>query len=154
MKRMSAGLLMYRRREGGIKVLLGHPGGPYFQAKDEGAWGIPKGEPNPGEELLTAAIREFNEETGLVATGPFIELTPIQQKGGKWVHAWAFAGDCDPAAIVSNTCFIEWPRKSGRQIEIPELDRVAFFDLTQARRKIRPAQAPLLDELATALAAH
>ena len=112
MPRVSAGLLMYRIQDGKLQVLLAHPGGPFFKNKDEGAWTIPKGEAEPGEDLLEAAKREFEEETGITPTGPFTALTPIQQKGGKIVHAWAFKGDCDPGAIVSKTFRIEWPPRS------------------------------------------
>lgn len=146
--KLSAGLLMFRRCEGEVQVLLAHPGGPFFQKKDAGAWSIPKGEIEDREDYLAAARREFHEETGLTAAGPFIELTPIKQKGGKTVHAWAFEGDCDPATIVSNTFPMEWPPKSGRQVEFPEIDRAEFFDLTTARQKINAAQSALLNELA------
>jgi predicted NUDIX family NTP pyrophosphohydrolase len=117
MPRVSAGLLMYRFHDGKLQVLLAHPGGPYFKNKDDGAWSIPKGEIEAGEDLLEAAQREFKEEIGVVPSGPFIALTPITQKGGKIVHAWAFEGDCDPSASVSNTFTMEWPPKSGRQME-------------------------------------
>jgi len=148
MPRLSAGLLMYRVRDGAVQVLLAHPGGPFFRSKDEGAWSIPKGEPNPGEDLLVAAQREFEEETGIRPAGPFLPLKPIQQKGGKIVHAWAFAGDCDPAAVRSNTFAMEWPPKSGRQQEFPEIDRAEFFDLATARKKIKAGQEAFLEELA------
>jgi predicted NUDIX family NTP pyrophosphohydrolase len=147
MPRLSAGLLMYRVSDGDLQVLLVHPGGPFFRKKDEGAWTIPKGEPKSNEELLPAALREFEEETGLKPQPPFIELKPITQRGGKVVHAWAFAGDCDPQSIKSNHFTIEWPPKSGRQVSFPEVDRADFFDLTMARKKIKAAQAPLIDEL-------
>jgi predicted NUDIX family NTP pyrophosphohydrolase len=147
MPRTSAGLLMYRLQNGVIQVLLAHPGGPFFHKKDDGAWTIPKGEPNPGEDLLLAAQREFEEETGLKPRSPFTALKPIQQKGGKIVHAWAFAGDCDPKTIKSNLFTIEWPPKSGMQRQFPEIDRADFFDLDMARRKIRAEQAALLDGL-------
>jgi predicted NUDIX family NTP pyrophosphohydrolase len=146
MPRISAGLLLYRIKDG-LEVLLAHPGGPYFVNKDDEAWSIPKGEPEPGEDLLVTAQREFEEETGLKPTGPFIPLKPIQQKGGKIVHAWAFQGDCDSAALRSNTFTMEWPPHSGRQMEFPEIDRAEFFGLAAARRKIKSAQAALLDEL-------
>lgn len=142
---------MYRVCGGQVEVLLVHPGGPFFRNKDEGHWSVPKGEPEPGEDLLAAARREFREETGLTAIGPLRPLAPITQKGGKAVHAWAFAGDCDPAAIVSNTFVIEWPPHSGRQATFPEIDRAEFFTLEQARSKIKPAQTPLLEELAAML---
>ncbi len=138
---------MYRIQQGTPQVLLAHPGGPLFAKKDDGAWSIPKGEPNPGEELFHAARREFEEETGLKSAGRFIPLSPIQQKGGKIVHAWAFEGDCDPTAFKSNTFSMEWPPRSGKNMDFPEIDRGEFFDFPAARRKIKPAQEPFLDEL-------
>jgi predicted NUDIX family NTP pyrophosphohydrolase len=138
---------MYRIRSSGIEVLLAHPGGPFFQKKDEGAWSIPKGEIEPEEDSLAAAQREFEEETGIKPAGPFMELTPVKQKGGKIVHAWAFEGDCSPKAIVSNTFTMEWPPKSGREQEYPEIDKADFFDLDAARTKINPAQVSLIDDL-------
>lgn len=145
--KLSAGLLMYRCKGNRWEVLLAHPGGPIFQKKDAGAWTIPKGEILEGEDLLAAAQREFQEETGIEPCGPFVPLSTIQQKGGKRVHAWAFEGDCDPADIVSNTFQIEWPPKSGHQVEFPEIDRAEFFGWDDAKRKINPAQAALIDEL-------
>jgi predicted NUDIX family NTP pyrophosphohydrolase len=147
MPRISAGLLMYRIKDGTVQILLAHPGGPFFAKKDNGAWSIPKGEPNADEDLLLTAQREFKEETGVKPTGPFIPLKPIKQKGGKVVHAWAFEGDCDPVDIKSNTFSMEWPPKSGRQIEFPEIDRAEFFDLRTARKKIKDRQEGFLDEL-------
>ena len=147
MPRVSAGLLMYRIHDGKLQVLLAHPGGPYFKKKDDGAWSIPKGEIEPGEDLLEVAKREFEEETGVTPTGPFIVLTPIKQKGGKIVHAWAFEGDCDANATVSNTFTMEWPPKSGRQMEFPEIDRADFFDVAAAKRKIKAGQESLIEEL-------
>ena len=147
MSRVSAGLLMYRIDEGNLQVLLAHPGGPFFQSKDERAWSIPKGEIETNEDLLEAAKREFEEKTGVVSIGPFVALKPVKQKGGKIVHAWAFAGDCDPAAMVRNTFTMEWPPNSGQQVEFPEIDRAEFFDLETARRKINAAQVGLVDEL-------
>jgi predicted NUDIX family NTP pyrophosphohydrolase len=153
MPRIAAGLLMYRIRDGVVEVLLAHPGGPYFQNKDDGAWTIPKGEPNAGEayggadDLLAVAIREFAEETGVAPSGNYLPLKPIKQKGGKIVYAWAFQGDCDTAACRSNLFTMEWPPKSGRQVDFPEMDRAEFFDLRTAREKIKQAQAPLLVEL-------
>lgn len=138
---------MYRIRDGRLQVLLAHPGGPFFKNRDKGAWTIPKGEIQPGEDLLAAAQREFEEEIGFTPAGPFIPLMHVTQKGGKIVHAWAFEGDCDPAAIVSNTFALEWPPRSGRQLEFPEVDRAEFFDLAQSRRKIKAAQMALIDEL-------
>jgi len=142
---------MYRIKDGIIQVLLAHPGGPYFQNKDEGAWTIPKGEPEPNEELLVTAQREFEEETGLKPTGPYIPLTPVKQKGGKIVHAWAFMGDCDPKDIKCNTCTIEWPPHSGQQMEIPEIDRMEFFDLYTAKKKIKAGQEALVEKFETIL---
>jgi predicted NUDIX family NTP pyrophosphohydrolase len=147
MPRISAGLLMYRLHAAKLQVLLAHPGGPYFKNKDDESWTIPKGEVEGGEDLLETAKREFHEETGITPTGPFIALSPVKQKGGKIVHAWAFQGDCDPSAVVSNTFTMEWPPRSGRQMEFPEIDRADFFDLDVARRKIKQGQEPLIDEL-------
>lgn len=152
MPRLSAGLLMYRRHDHRLQVLLVHPGGPFYRNKDLGAWSIPKGEVEPGEELLTAAQREFEEETAIKPQGPYLPLSPIQLKGGKTVYAWAFEADCDPAAIQSNTFTIEWPPKSGRMAEFPEIDRAEFLDLDTARRKIHQAQTALIDELEQRLA--
>jgi predicted NUDIX family NTP pyrophosphohydrolase len=151
MPKISGGLLMYRVRRGALQVLLVHPGGPYVQNKDEGAWSVPKGEPGAGEELFDAAQREFKEETGLKAAPPFIELSPITQKGGKVVHAWAFAGDCDPVQLRSNNFTLEWPPRSGRMQEFPEIDRADWFDVETARRKIKAAQFPLIEELSRLL---
>ena len=147
MPRISAGLLMYRIHDGELQMLLAHPGGPFFKNKDYGAWTIPKGEIESGEDLLEAAKREFEEETGVTPIGPFIALAAIKQKGGKIVHAWAFKGDCDPAAIVSNTFTMEWPPKSGQQVEFPEIDRADFFDLATAKRKIKAGQEALIEQL-------
>jgi predicted NUDIX family NTP pyrophosphohydrolase len=149
---MSAGILLWRRRDGRLEVLLGHPGGPFFANKDADSWTVPKGEPDPQDELLSVARREFAEETGHeVPDRPFIELGEIRQKGGKTVIAWAVEGDLDPAAATSNTFELEWPPRSGRTQEFPEIDRVAWFDLPTARSKIRAAQRPLLDRLEAAL---
>jgi predicted NUDIX family NTP pyrophosphohydrolase len=145
--RNSAGLLMYRKIEDKLQVLLVHPGGPFFKNKDEGAWSIPKGEADPGEDLLDCAKREFAEEIGVTPSGSFIKLTPVKQKGGKVVHAWAVESECDPSAFVSNTFTMEWPPRSGRQMEFPEIDRAEFLDVATARQKINVGQVPLLDEL-------
>jgi predicted NUDIX family NTP pyrophosphohydrolase len=147
MSKVSAGLLLYRVREGDLEFLLAHPGGPFWQNRDLGAWTIPKGEIQAGEEPFAAAKREFEEEVGFKPEGDFIALTPIQQKGGKIVHAWAFAGDCDPASIRSNTFQMEWPPNSGCFQTCPEIDRAGFFRINEAKQKINPAQAALLDEL-------
>jgi len=117
----SAGLLMYRVRGGAVEVLLVHPGGPFWRKKEEGAWSVPKGEVGPGEEMLATARREFGEELGIEAAGSFIPLAPVRQRGGKVVHVWAFQGDCDLTAIRSNTFTTEWPPKSGRLVEFPEV---------------------------------
>jgi len=138
---------MYRVRGGELEFLLVHPGGPLWQAKDAGIWSIPKGEIHPGEDGLEAAKREFEEELGFKPDGAFIQLSPITQKSGKIVHAWAFAGDCDPSQIRSNTYSMEWPPRSGRIGTFPEVDRAGFFNLKQAKTRIIPAQAALLEEL-------
>lgn len=145
--RVSAGLLMYRFVDGQLQVLLAHPGGPFFKNKDEGAWTIPKGEVEPGEDLLAAAQREFQEELHIIPTGPFIPLTPIRQLGGKIVQAWGVQGNCDPDGISSNTFLLEWPPRSGHDVEFPEIDRAAFFDVATAKSKIIARQAPLIEEL-------
>jgi predicted NUDIX family NTP pyrophosphohydrolase len=147
MTKVSAGLLMYRVRDGELEFLLAHPGGPFWADRDAGAWTVPKGEIRPGEDPLAAAQREFEEEVGFRPQGPFLALTPIRQKSGKIVHAWAFAGDCDPARIRSNNFSMEWPPQSGRFVECPEVDRAAFFRMAEARRKINAAQIPFLEEL-------
>src|SRR3954454_7107077 len=139
MTRASAGLLMYRTCNGHAQVLLVHPGGPYFRKKDRGAWSIPKGEVGPDEDLLETARREFEEEIGLRPSGPFVALTSVKQSGGKTVHAWAFEGDCEPTTVVSNTFTMEWPPRSGQQVEFPEIDRCDFFDIGEARDKVNPA---------------
>jgi predicted NUDIX family NTP pyrophosphohydrolase len=145
--RVSAGLLLYRRTPNGPEVLLGHPGGPYWTGRDAGAWSIPKGGLMPGEDPLAGAIREFTEETGFTPTGPFAPLGYVIQRSGKIVHAWAFEGDCDPDCLVSITTRTEWPPRSRRLIEIPELDRAAFFSIEDARRAMNVAQAAFLDRL-------
>ena len=145
MAKRSAGLLMFRRKANEVEVFLVHPGGPLWARKDEGTWTIPKGEPSEGEEPLAAAEREFREETGFEARGEFLDLGTVKQTGGKLVSAWAFEGDCDPAKLTSNLCTIEWPPRSGRMIEIPEVDRGAWFSLEAARTAILKSQQPFLD---------
>jgi predicted NUDIX family NTP pyrophosphohydrolase len=147
MAKRSAGILMYRRRDGELQVLLGHPGGPFWAKKDAGAWSIPKGEIDEGEDPLAAAKREFAEETGLRPDGELVALTPIRQKGGKVVLAWAIEGDCDARAIESNVFSMEWPPKSGKMAEFPEIDRAEWFSLDEARRRINPGQLPFIEEL-------
>jgi predicted NUDIX family NTP pyrophosphohydrolase len=144
---LSAGLLLFRKAPSGFEVFLAHPSGPFWQARDAGAWTIPKGMINPGEMPLDAARREFQEETGVVPSGPFHSLGTVKQKGGKVVHAWAWEGDADPDAVSSNTTTMEWPRGSGRFLTFPEVDRCAWFALPEAREKINPAQGELLDRL-------
>ena len=145
--RGSAGLLLYRRGAGGPEVFLAHPGGPFWKRRDEGAWTIPKGAVEAGEDLLDAARREFEEETGVVPREPFLSLGSIRQKAGKVVHAWAWEGDADPARITSNQMRTEWPRGSGHWVTYPEVDRCAWFDAVTARAKINSAQAELIDRL-------
>jgi predicted NUDIX family NTP pyrophosphohydrolase len=148
----SAGLLLFRQRDGGTEVLLVHPGGPFWAKKDEGAWMIPKGEINEGEAPLAAARREFQEETGGDPGGDAVPLPPLLQAGGKLVHAFAVRGDFDPATLCSNSFSMEWPPRSGRQASFPEVDRAAWLTLAEARRSILPSQRPLLDALERLLA--
>jgi predicted NUDIX family NTP pyrophosphohydrolase len=147
----SAGLLMFRRRGAVIEVLLGHPGGPYWAGKDDGAWTVPKGGIHAGETPLDSAIREFNEETGLESCEPYIALGSITQKSGKIVHAWAFEGEADLANVRSSHTKVEWPPRSGHYIEVPELDQAEFFEPRRARKLINPAQVALLDRLSDIL---
>jgi predicted NUDIX family NTP pyrophosphohydrolase len=149
--RLASGILLFRRGERGLEVLLAHPGGPFWTNKDEGAWTLPKGEPAPGEDALACARRELEEETGLTSSGPFTDLGEIRQKSGKVVHAWAAAGEGDPATMKSNTFTMEWPPKSGRMASFPEVDRWGWFDLDEARRRMNPAQTALLDRLAESI---
>lgn len=142
---VSAGILAFRRKRG-IEVLLAHPGGPYWRKKDEGAWSIPKGAVISGD-VLACAKREFNEETGLVAEGPLTALTPLRQKSGKTVHAFALEADFDLAGFSSNSFELEWPPHSGRTQAFPEVDRIAYFDLATARKKILPGQKAFIEEL-------
>ncbi len=138
---------MYRVRHGALEVLLVHPGGPYWTKKDAGAWFIPKGEVAAGEDNAAAAIREFNEETGLTPRGPFVMLGAVRHKSGKTVAAWAFEGDCDPASLTSNTFSMEWPPHSGKQQEFPEIDRAAFFTVKAAAQKMYPAEFEFVSRL-------
>jgi predicted NUDIX family NTP pyrophosphohydrolase len=153
--RVSAGLLMFRRKGGTLEVLLVHLGGPFFARKDEGAWTIPKGEAGPDEDLLTRAQIEFEEELGIQPHGNWIELGSIKQKGGKTVHAWAFEADLpDSFELKSNTFEMEWPPRSGKLKQFPEIDRADFFGEEVGRRKINPAQIILLDRLRERLDQH
>jgi predicted NUDIX family NTP pyrophosphohydrolase len=152
--RVSAGLVLYRVRQGALEVFLAHPGGPFYAHKDDGHWSIPKGEIHRGEDMLAAAIREVLEETGVVVPpgARFLELGSIQQKGGKIVHAWAVEQDFDDSRpFESNRHAMEWPPGSGRMQEFPEVDRAQFFPLAEARRKLKETQVPLVDRLAAAL---
>jgi predicted NUDIX family NTP pyrophosphohydrolase len=147
MSKRSAGLLMYRRRSAGMEVLLVHPGGPLWAKKDFGAWSIPKGEYSEEELPLAAAKREFEEETGFPAIGHFVELGDLKQPGGKTVTAFAFEGDCDPKLLRSNTFLLEWPPRSGRKVEFPEVDRASWFSIEDARQRVLTGQRSFLDRL-------
>ncbi|MGD9510025.1 MAG: NUDIX domain-containing protein [Geminicoccaceae bacterium] len=152
MPKVSAGLVLFRRGpNGGPEVLLGHMGGPFWRGREAGAWTIPKGLPERGEDLLDTARRETREEFGLAPPGPFLPLRPIHQAGGKLVHAWAAEADADPATLRSNCFGVQWPPRSGRWQDHPELDRFAWLSLPDARHLIVRAQAMLLDELEAAL---
>jgi predicted NUDIX family NTP pyrophosphohydrolase len=148
---ISAGILPFRRR-GELEVLLAHPGGPYWMKRDAGAWTIPKGLADSSEDLLATARREFTEETGFVAREPFIPLAPVKQKSGKTVYGFVCEGEFDPGKLISNTFEIEWPPKSAQRKSFPEIDRVAWFGLAEARANILAYQRPFLDELETILA--
>ena len=149
MPQRSAGILLHRRRGDQREVLLVHPGGPFWARRDLGAWSIPKGEYEPGEDPLEAARREFEEELGVAPPdGPVKDLGEIRQRSGKVVRAWSLAGDLDASSVTSNTFSLEWPPRSGRTIEVPEVDRAEWFTLKRAREKINPAQAELLERLA------
>jgi predicted NUDIX family NTP pyrophosphohydrolase len=144
----SAGILLYRLRGGGPEVLLVHPGGPFWARRDDGVWSIPKGEYEDGDDPLACALREFEEETGSTPPpGELVELDDVKQKGGKVVTAWAAEGDLDADAVRSNTFKMEWPPRSGRTAEFPEIDRAGWFGIDEAREKLNPAQAEFLDRL-------
>jgi len=150
-KNVSAGLLLFRRSADVLEVFLAYPGGPFWSSRDLGAWTVPKGLVEDGEDLLAAAIREFEEETTMRPEGPFLPLGSIRQKAGKLVHAWAWEGEADPRQVRSNTMRAEWPRGSGRWLTFPEVDRCVWFDARNARQKINPAQGELIDRLEAAL---
>lgn len=152
MPKVSAGLLMCRIRAGELEFLLAHPGGPYFSRRDEGVWTLPKGALNPGESPFVAAKREFREETGVdPKTDHFEPLGEIRQRSGKIVHAWAFFGDCDPSALVSNTFEVEWPPRSGATRTFPEVDRIAFYTALTAQKKLIAAQSVFIDRALQAM---
>jgi predicted NUDIX family NTP pyrophosphohydrolase len=144
--KLSAGILAFRKSGLSWEVFLVHPGGPYWKNKDEHAWSVPKGEFTEEENPFDAAIREFREETGFAIAGSFIELKPVRQPGGKIVHVWVVEADLDPAEIICNTFSMEWPPRSGKEIEVPEVDKAAWFSLQDAYRKIHKGQVPVLEQ--------
>lgn len=147
MPKQSAGLLVYRQKQGALQFFLVHPGGPFWTKKDLGAWTIPKGEVDAGEDGLVAARREFTEEVGTSIDGAFIALTPRLQSSRKTIHAWAIEGDVDETRVKSNEFEIEWPPRSGKRQRFPEVDRGAWFSIDEAERRIQAGQIPFLDEL-------
>lgn len=153
-KRTSAGVLLYRIRAGIVEVFLVHPGGPYWQRKDIGVWSIPKGELEESDDALTTAQREFHEETGSEVAGEFVPLTPLKQPSGKLIHAWAVRGEIDASSITSSTFLTEWPPRSGRQQEFPEIDRGDWFTITAGKEKIVAGQRGFLDQLLEQLDLH
>jgi predicted NUDIX family NTP pyrophosphohydrolase len=154
MPKLSAGILLFRRRPAGFEVMLVHPGGPFWAKKDTGAWSIPKGLANEGEDTLAAAKREFLEETGLPVEGAFLDLGAHKQASGKSIVAWASEGDFDPALLKSNTFTLEWPPRSGRMAEFPEVDRAAWYAIDEALEKINKGQRPIISTLVERLAAQ
>ena len=151
MAKKSAGVLMYRRAGDSVEVFLVHPGGPFWAKKDVGSWSIPKGEYDAGEDALTAARREFREETGFELEGQLVPLATVRQAGGKVISAWALEGTCDPTRVRSDRFSMEWPPKSGRRAEFPEVDRAAWFTPSEARAKLTRGQVPLVDALCALL---
>ena len=149
-RKTTAGLLLYRRR-GELEIFLVHPGGPFWAKKDVGAWSLPKGEIGDGEDPLQAAKREFTEETGFSIDGEFRRLNPVKQSGGKIVHAWAIEADCDPAQVRSNLFSMEWPPKSGKKKDFPEVDRAEWFKIPEAGKRIIAAQIGFIDQLISGL---
>lgn len=154
MPKRSAGILLYRRNERGLEVFLVHPGGPFWAKKDRGAWVIPKGEYGDSEDPLDAARREFKEETGFTVEGIFVSLGSIRQTGGKIVSVWTVEGDCDPAKLTSDSYRMEWPPRTGREIEFPEVDRGAWFSIQDAHDYILPSQSPMLFRLVESIGLH
>ena len=152
MPKLSAGILLFRRRPAGLEVMLVHPGGPFWAKKDEGAWSIPKGLADEGEDLLAAAKREFFEETGMPVAGAFLDLGAHKQPSAKTIAAWACEGDFDPATLKSNTFSLEWPPRSGRMAEFPEVDRAAWYSIDEALVKINKGQKPIIAALEALLA--
>ncbi|UYQ94515.1 NUDIX domain-containing protein [Chitinophaga horti] len=151
MPKRAAGILLFRKKKNALQFFLVHPGGPYWKNKDEGVWTIPKGEYETDEDPLHAALREFQEETGIALEGDFIPLEPVRQKSGKIVQAWAMEGDLDTSKLISNTFLLEWPPKSGMFVEVPEVDRGEWFGEKEARQKINQGQIGLIDQLTTIL---
>ncbi len=151
MAKISAGILLFRKTAAGVEVMLVHPGGPFWAKKDAGAWSIPKGLADEGEDLLAAAKREFLEETGAAVDGEFLDLGAHKQPGGKTIFAWAHEGDFDPASLKSNTFAIEWPPRSGRMAEFPEVDRAAWYSIEEALEKINKGQRPIIAALEAAV---
>lgn len=147
MSKISAGIILFRKKNKILEILLVHPGGPFWSKKDLGAWSIPKGEIGSDEEPIAAAIREFNEETGVKLSGNFLELSPVKLKSGKQVFAWAMEGDFNVEDLISNTCEINWPSKTDKKITIPEVDRAEWFKFNDAVQKINQGQVPLIEEL-------
>jgi predicted NUDIX family NTP pyrophosphohydrolase len=150
--KISAGILLFKRDQGKTFFFLVHPGGPFWKNKDLGAWSVPKGEVEEGESLLDRAVIEFQEETGKTIAGEFIELRPVKQKSGKSVHAWALESNLELSGLQSNTIFIDWPPRSGKKLEIPEVDQWQWFEAQEAKEKINPAQAGFIEELEALLA--
>ncbi len=151
MPKTSAGILLFRKRPAGLEVMLVHPGGPFWRNKDEGAWSIPKGLADEGEDLLAAAQREFSEETGATIGGVFIDLGAHKQPGGKTIVAWGCESDFDPASLRSNMFTMEWPPRSGKTAEFPEVDKAGWFLLDEASKKVTKGQRPILAALAEKL---
>jgi predicted NUDIX family NTP pyrophosphohydrolase len=151
---ISAGILLFRRSAGQLEFLLAHPGGPFWAKRDAGAWSIPKGLIEPAEDYLAAALREFEEEIGVRPHGPFLPLGSVRQKAGKEIHAWACEGDVEPTRIKSNAISMEWPPRSGKRVEFPEVDRCEWFGTMEAQAKLNPAQFAFIERLEHALSSR